>query len=334
MLDVFNSDAFSIRTLTAAVNEMPHVPGRIGSMGLFQSQGIPTTTLAIESLQGVLNLIQTTPRGAPGIQHTPEKRSLRSFQVAHIQLDDHVAADEIQGVREFGSDNAVKTLQNTINGRFSDMFSNIDATLENIRMGAIKGQVLDADGTTVLWDLFTEFGVTQDADVDFVLGTSSTNIKQKCQTVVRRMIDILGASSMMRVHALCGDDFFDKLATHQEVRDAYNRPRDGMFLREEAGPYESFTYGGITFENYRGAVGGSSFVDTGECHFFPVGVNGLFVERFGPADYNETVNTVGLPRYAKSIADPNDKGVALEAQTNVICLNTRPLTLRKGITSN
>jgi hypothetical protein len=99
-------------------------------------------------------------------------------------------------------------------------------------------------------------------------------------------------------------------------------------------PYESFTYGGITWENYRGSVNGTPFIATGDCQFFPVGVPGLFIERFGPADYNETVNTVGLPRYAKSMADNNDKGVSLEAQTNVICLNTRPKTLRRGYTSN
>jgi hypothetical protein len=36
----------------------------------------------------------------------------------------------------------------------------VDATLEHLRIGAIKGQILDADGPAVIYDLFTEFGVT------------------------------------------------------------------------------------------------------------------------------------------------------------------------------
>ena len=28
-------------------------------------------------------------------------------------------------------------------------------------LGAVKGKILDADGTTVIYDLFTEFGVTE-----------------------------------------------------------------------------------------------------------------------------------------------------------------------------
>ena len=41
-------------------------------------------------------------------------------------------------------------------------------TLENLRVGAIKGQVLDADGSLIV-DYFQEFGVTP-AQFDFTFG--------------------------------------------------------------------------------------------------------------------------------------------------------------------
>lgn len=334
MLDVFNNNAFNLLPLTAAINEQPHVPGRLTSMGLFEWQGISTTSLAIESIKGVLKLVPTTPRGGPGHQHTPQKRAARNLSTVHLQVDDHISADEVQGVRAFGQENQLQTVQGVVNDRFVSMTRDLDGTLEHLQMGAVKGQVLDADGSTVLLDLFSEFGVVALADVDFTLGTASTNIKTLCNQIVRGMIDELGATPMGQVHAICGDDFYDGLSTHAEVRDSYHRQQESMFLREGGSVFESFKYGGIEWENYRGTVGGTPFVATDECRFFVKGVPGLFIGRYAPADYNETVNTIGLPRYAKLIADKNDKGASLEVQSNPLPLCTRPRTLRRGFTSN
>ena len=40
-LDIFSSSAFSMVSLTDAINKMPYVPGRIGQLGLFREQGVP-----------------------------------------------------------------------------------------------------------------------------------------------------------------------------------------------------------------------------------------------------------------------------------------------------
>ena len=64
------------------------------------------------------------------------------------------------------------------------------------------------------------------------------------------------------------------------------------------------------WENYRGQVGGTAFIDTNKCHIFPLGVPGLFRTYFAPADYIETVNTLGRRLYVKQYDMPNGKGVA------------------------
>jgi hypothetical protein len=51
---------------------------------------------------------------------------------------------------------------------------------------------------------------------------------------------------------------------------------------------------------------------------------------YAPADYIETVNTKGMPRYAKQYPMPNDKGVNLEVQSNPLCYCVRPNTLVQG----
>ena len=45
------------------------------------------------------------------------------------------------------------------------------------------------------------------------------------------------------------------------------------------------------------------FTDASKAYFFPVGVPGLFRQYNAPADFVETANTIGLPRYAKQAVD-------------------------------
>jgi hypothetical protein len=60
-------------------------------------------------------------------------------------------------VRAFGSESMLEGVQAVVNQRMSEMATKMDATLEHLRIGAIKGQILDADGSAVIYDLFTAF---------------------------------------------------------------------------------------------------------------------------------------------------------------------------------
>ena len=145
-LDIFSSSAFTMVALTDAINKMPYVPGRIGQLGLFREQGVSTTSVMIEEREGSLNLVETTARGAPAIQNTTNKRKARSLVVPHVALEDTILADEVQNVRAFGSESMLEGVQAVVNQRMSEMATKMDATLEHLRIGAIKGQILDADG--------------------------------------------------------------------------------------------------------------------------------------------------------------------------------------------
>ena len=54
-----------------------------------------------------------------------------------------------------------------------------------------------------------------------------------------------------------------------------------------------------------------------------------FITRYAPADYMETVNTIGLPLYAKQELMRMNKGVELEAQSNPLNLRTKPRAVIK-----
>lgn len=340
VFDVFNSDAFGLVTLTDAINKVPFVPGRLGQMGLFAETGISTLTVMIEEKDGVLYLVENKKRGDSGKQNKESKRKARSLAATHLPVEDRINADEIQGVRSFGSMDQAQAIQDVVNSRLLTMSNSLDATLEHLRVGAIKGVILDADGTTEIYNLFTEFGVSQETEVDFDLDAASPAsgvLRKKCAGVVRKIADNLGAAPFTGVHCLCGDAFFDDLLAHAEVVDSYKGTpmaqvlREGFVYPNGLKIYGAFEFGGIVFENYRGSVGGVSFVNTDKAHFFPVGVPGLFKTYFAPANYAETVNTIGLPKYAKVSPDPRfQKFVDLEAQSNPLPICTRPKVLMKA----
>lgn len=337
VLDVFKQDAFGVISLTDSFNKIPFVPGRAGTVIDWNDKGVPTTSIMLEEKNGVLTFINPTPRGSSGAAIEKQKRTARILAIPHYQRNDGVYADEVQGVREFGQEQSLATVQGVINGRMAEHGADMDATLEYQRVGAIKGLIVNGDGTT-LYNLFTEFSVSQESEIDFDLDNGSPAsgvLRGACASAVRLIEDNLGGLPIQGVHAFCGNTFFDNLLAHPEVVLSYrNTPmaevlRQGYVYPNGLQVYGAFEFGGIVWENYRGSVGGTAFVHTDKCHLFPMGPS-IFRTVYGPADYMETVNTIGLPRYAKQFPMPNDKGVTLEMQMNALSYCLRPKALLKG----
>lgn len=333
MLDVFRDSAFNTVSLTDAINRIPFKPSRIGKMDLFESKGITTVDIAVEEKDKVLSLIPDSARGTPPIAAKPEKRTMRTFRASHLTEVATVMADEVLGKRAFGSEDTTQGVAQVVNDKIASMKQSHEVTLEHHRLGAIKGAVLDADGVTVLRNLFTEFEVTPDI-VEFDFTAATPTVKTSCMTVKRAIEENLGGMTYDHIHCFCNSTWFDLLTNEAGVLAAYARWLDGYALREDMRNY--FPYAGIVFEEYPGSVGTTAFIPTvattlpGNAFFFPVGVPGLFKTYFSPADYVEAVNTIGLEYYAKQEVMAMDKGVLIESQSNPLCLCTRPMTLVRG----
>jgi len=325
--DIFNDDAFSLSQLTLAMQDLQHTPTVLGDMGLFSEEGISTTSVMIEKVGQSFTLVPAAERGAPGKPVGNDKRTLRSFSTVHLPQRGAVNADEVLGVRAFGTESQLETVQNVVNGKLQKLRRNIDLTFEWQRMGAIKGVVLDADGTTELLNLFNEFGVAQ-VTLDFALDADATKVKQKCLDLERMIEDELDGITFSGVEVLCSKEFYDALVQHPAVKEAYERWQDGAHMRENQRK-KVFEFCGIGFREYRGKVGATRFIGAGEAYAVPVGVPDLFIARFAPADYLDTVNTIGLPYYAKQWVEQPGKRVELEAQSNPLFMCTRPRAVIK-----
>jgi hypothetical protein len=82
-----------------------------------------------------------------------------------------------------------------------------------------------------------------------------------------------------------------------------------------------FTFGGLTFEEYRGVATGSAgtavrFIASGEGHAFPEGTSQTFATLAAPADFNEAVGKLGHVYYAKVLPARFDRGYDIHTQAN------------------
>jgi len=280
-------------SLTAAINIIPNRFGRIEALKIFPDKPVRTRQVMVEEQNGVLNLLPTMPVGAPGTVGTRGKRAMRSFVVPHIPHDDVVLPEEVQGIRAFGSETEMETIASVMARHLQTMRNKHAITLENLRMGALKGVILDADGS-VIYDLFREFDITP-AVINFELANANSNVKKACANVLRHFEDNLKGEFMTGVHCLCSPEFFDALTDHGKVKDAfaYSQQRAVLIDDMRAG----FTFGGVTFEEYRGQATDMNgitrrFIAAGEAHAFPLGTVDTFSTYYAPADFNETANTL------------------------------------------
>lgn len=329
-LDIFNTDAFSVSSLTAALNkptEGQSVPSVIDALFLPGERGISTTTAWVERRGDTLALVPAAERGAPGETVSSARRDAVPFNAIHLPTVGGINADQVQNVRAFGSETEQDVVERLVQDELDRMRRNLETTITYHRMGALKGQVLDADGSSVLLNLYTALGVTQQVQ-SMELDVTGTNVREliiKAKRLSEKAI--AGSSIITGFTAFCGEGFFDALIKHSSTAAAFDRWMEGDLLRSD--PRAGFPFGGVSWRELYGKVGAVDFIGASDAYLVPLGVQDLFITRWAPADYMETVNTIGIPYYAKQEARRMNKGIDFEAQSNPINLCTRPRAIIK-----
>jgi hypothetical protein len=338
-LDIFNAKPFQMVEMTSAVNANPYRPGFLGSLNLFTPKPIPTTAAMIELKDGTLNLIQTSPRGAPIEEGANEKRDVYYRETVRIAKGHTLRSDEIQNVRPFGSVSELQSMMQIVADRLNGptgLIAQVEYTWEHMRLGAIQGIVTDANGDTLV-NWFTVLGQQAPSEIDFDLDNGSPvsgAVRKKCNEVVRgvqRAVGGLWLPGSSYVLGLCGDALWDDLTAHSEVRQTYLNTQEASALRG-GNAWGSFTYGGITWMNYRGSDDGSTVaIGTDKVKFVPVNVPGLFDVAHSPSESMPFVNTPGKPLYSMIVLDEQRQMWARpEVYSYPLFICTRPKALFSG----
>lgn len=346
LIDAFNSDSFTLRSLTAAIDKAPHAPSFVNSLGIFRRIPSASRYAMIEERRGVLALIPTTKRGTDGVPMRKGARVGTPVTIPHFEAYDEILADDVVGVRAFGTSEPA-TIDVVTAERVATMSRSLDATEEFCRIGALNGKVYyPTDGTLVsvddALDLYTLFGMTNQATdrpaVDFVWGTDTTEL---AATVIPTIFDAMqtacGAEPITGAVALCGRTFFRKLIKQGTIIRTFDQQQALLTLNPVGavmdGPQRrlSVTVGGITFVEYYGLIGTASgpgtdgmFQAAAEGIAFPLGPD-IYHTYDAPADLIEAVGTLGRPRYAYAPREKQtEKSIGLAAQMNNLNIVTRP----------
>jgi len=205
-----------------------------------------------------------------------------------------------------------------------------------MRLGALQGILLDSDASTI-YNWFTEFVISPPVEVGFNLAANVDGELQPKVNAIKRAMARAAQGAWLpttQVNALAGDEFFDLLIKHIDVKETYKFWSAAADLRAgtQRGAFESFPFGGIIWHNYRGSDDNSTIkVATDKVKFFPVGAPGVFREGMAPGESFDFVNTPGRPEYVFMIPDRDRNAwVKFEMYSYPLYICTRPEILQTG----
>lgn len=335
------TNAFEVVDYTQELQIVPNSWTLLNDSGLFTEEFLSTNTVTFEEQAQTLGLIGDAFRGAKPQANKDDNRKIRSYPIAHFPIVDAVKPEDIQGKRAYGSNDTAETEAAVIARKMERIRRNMDITMEVGRFSLLTTGNLYAPNGTISGNVFTDFGITQ-TSVDFVLGTTTTDIVAKVETVIAAMQDNANTGDVITgIIAYCSPEWFAKLIAHTKIVDAYkyfSATEGQMIQRNRAGGnnglYREFTYAGIRFIEVRTVLAGQRLIPAGEVVFVPTGTTDTFVSYFGPANRMDFVNTVAERGYMWTWKDPKGQGIDIDGEFNVTSIVRRPALLVKGTTSN
>lgn len=339
-LDVFNEDAFSAISLTAAVDRYGYVPTALQKIpGLVVPVPVQTTRIFIEERNNAPTIIPVTPRGAPPTREpaSPDLRDARSFGTVRFAKAARITAEQLQNMRAFGSTSLMQTLQMQIGRDGLRIKRDFAVTKERMLLALIQGLAIEPASGRTIYNWFTEFDQEAPAAVAFNFAGHPNNdgaIRGFCNGIIRtitRNLKGLGGDEF-EIVALCGDGFWDAFTTCAEVKATYLNWTAAADLRNDVGkPWSAFRFGNINWQNYRGTDDNATVaIPNNTAIFFPIKA-GIFQWAMAPAERFEFVNTPGVDLYSWVVMDKDRNSWAdIEYMSYPLPVCVQPSALMSG----
>lgn len=336
-LDFIKDPRFAIGPMSEAIMNVPNEYGLLNTMGLFRGSGIAETTVKVDIKNKQLNLVPTSPRGTPAPRDTSDSRGLKVFPTFRHALAGSLLADEFQNVRAFGTESQLDVFEERLMEKFEDLAQKHRQTDEYLKWGSLKGNVYDADGTTVLYNVYTEMGETQKT-VAFALAATTGD---PIQDGTDELLDYLELNSngepISGVAMFCSPGYHTALMKNTAFREAFKyfagQPNPHRETLRRGFEFKDITYfrhmGRATFVAADGTKTTHKFIADNEAIAVPLGTRQVFRSYFAPADYMETVNTIGQELYAKPKIMDFDRGIEVETQSQKLHLVLKPRLVAK-----
>jgi hypothetical protein len=320
--------------LTAQVNRFPNNYGLINDLDVFPSEGSISTIVEVRREEFSLSVLPARERGAPASLAERKRGDALFFEVPHFPHDDVIRPADLQNMlMQVGNTLQPKILDVEVAKRLKQIREKHAITREWLRMSALKGQIVDGDGT-LLYDLFDAFGFTK-VTVYFDLANANADIVyQQIQTNLRGEV-------MSHIRVICDPTFFSKFVEHPKVNKYWvNWQNAGLMAnlarKKEGGQFgrrfvfqqiELMDYYGVAPAKRNGVTTSLPFVDPGKGHAYPVGTMSTFGTYDAPPEDIRFVNEPGQEIFISPKILDHGAGVEFHTQSNPLPLCKRPEVL-------
>jgi hypothetical protein len=318
--DIFSDDHFSVANLRTVSSNVTYVPQYLGQQGIFQPKPLTgTDKVLVYEQNGVLRLIPTTERGGPDIMAQRDTHLLTALQAKRISKKDSVQAHELLGIANDQIPRGVRlrTAGELVTDRLTKLKSEKSFTMEKHRFGALQGLLYDADGTTLLYDYFAEFGLAVPAIININLSTwtEAETAQQLTDLIYRPMMRSLKdrKTPNTRIGCLVGDGAWGKLMKNPAFRKIWELEMHARAIARAANPlvqpnaWTEVDFGGCLFINYMGTDDGTTIaMGADEMRFFPIGATDVFDVYLAPGETFLDASQPGRDEYVYIQVDPRN----------------------------
>jgi hypothetical protein len=335
------TNAFEVVDYTQELALVPTKWSLLNDSGVFSEESVANNTVTFEEIGQTATIIGDQFRGAKPSANSDDSRKIHAYSLAHFPVVDAITPADIQGKRAYGSTDAAETEAAVMARKIARIARGFDDTLELARFKTLATlSAYTPNGTITASNFATDFGVTQKT-VDFVLGTTTTDIVAKTEEVIAHIQDNSQGTNVSGVIGYASPEAFSKLIAHAKVQAAYqyyNAVSGQEILRNRAGDnmsmFRTFTYAGVKFIEVRGSIAGQRLVPANDIIFVPTGAEDMFITYYGPGNKMDLVNTLGEKRYLWTFRSPKGESVDIEGESNFINIVRRPALVVRGYTSN
>lgn len=333
---------FEVQDWTQEMSTIPNQWGTINDLGIFSTESVREHVVVFEEVVKDGNVIVDRIRGERANVGRDYQRKIHTFAIPHFPLDDAIYPQDVQGQRAYGSISEAETFDAVRMRKMERIRQNHAWTLEFARAQSIVTGTAYAPNGTVSQDWYASFtGAARPTGVDFLLGTSGTELLAKVENVVATMQDAYGSLSMTGIVGLCSSQFFSALIAHPSIKQAYqyySSTQEPLRQRQAAGGSvvplrREFIHGGIRFIEMRDQYNGVKLIPNGDAYFVPTGTD-YFKTYFSPANRFGLVNTPGEEVYMFESAAPNGTSYTIETESNHVSALLKPLLVIRGFSSN
>lgn len=331
------SNAFEVVDRTQELQLVPNSWTLLGDSGLFAEEMLTQHTVTFTEDKRTLGLITDQLRGAKNQANLNDYRKIHSYSMSHHPIVDALHPWDVQGKSAYGNLDQADNTAAAIARKMEKIKKSYAVTKEVARFLTLGTGNIWAPNGTIAGNFYTDFGITR-KQVDFVLGTATTDIVAKCEEIIASFQDSAQDGSVITgVTAYCSPEFFSALISHAKTQAAFAYQQQSAINQDilrgrtgGSGLYRKFDFGGVKFVEVRTVLAGQKLITAKDAIFVADGVDDAFVTYYGPALRFGFENTVAMPEYMWTFQEPRGTEITIEAESNFINVLRKPNLVARG----